>query len=240
MKYATKYLVVPYTKSLDNPLDAKINSLDQDMSDILARKINLDEKVKLYGQALNRFATLYNPESFSMPSVLATMNKKLDGMENQLDVIPNMPSVLATMNKKLDSLEDQLDGLPNPIIRPEGVKKSKKRKTSDLDPDLIVATKRSTNKVDRYGYTENKNKKSKKTVVFPDLKLTNEESNENADLQVNGEKDSKRPTKARTDANANAAAKASAVAMALASSVNSETTQKGSGLPKKWCSHNYF
>ncbi len=230
--------MVPYTKTLDNPLDAKINSLDQDMTDILAKKMNFDEKMKLYGQALNKFATLYNPESFSMPSVLATMNKKLDGLEDQLDVIPNMPEVLATMNKKLDSLEDQLDGIPNSTLRPdyEAAKKSKKRKNTELNPNLILETKRSKKNVERYGSNENEKKKSKKnaSVVFPDLNLNNESNVQAPEPSIKTKKSITKEVKAGTS---------KASVDELTNSVSGEktgVTQNGEGLAKKWCTHKYF
>jgi hypothetical protein len=63
MKFATKLMVVPFVKTIENPQDSKVNELDDEMTNILSSKMSLDEKIKTYNQTLYKFETHYNPDS---------------------------------------------------------------------------------------------------------------------------------------------------------------------------------
>lgn len=47
------------------------------MVQLLKAPTNFDEKLKLYNQALSRFQSQYNPETFGNPSALIDLNKKI-------------------------------------------------------------------------------------------------------------------------------------------------------------------
>lgn len=89
MKYATKYMVVPFNQngggpSFENPEETQITNLDNEMSSILTKKISLYEKIKLYGQTLARFASVYHPNTFSLPNVLAELANKTSQVEKSI------------------------------------------------------------------------------------------------------------------------------------------------------------
>ena len=64
MKYSTKLMVVPFVKTIEKPSDKYINNLDDEMSKILSKnELNIDEKLKLYNNALTKFKEKYDPEA---------------------------------------------------------------------------------------------------------------------------------------------------------------------------------
>jgi hypothetical protein len=78
MKYANKLMMVPYTKILDDPEQAKMVELDTNMSSILADKnLQLDEKIKLYNQTLAKYMSQFKSESFPKPEVLNEISEQI-------------------------------------------------------------------------------------------------------------------------------------------------------------------
>lgn len=145
MKFATKYMVVPFTQTggvmnIENPEEAQINKLDQDMSNILAQKISLDEKLKLYTQTLARFASVYQPNTYSLPNVLAEMSTKASANEQKI-------------NEKLDQIEVKLEKKSlKTAPETEPIPEPKKRKiTEELLPEDLakLVTKRVSKRVSK-------------------------------------------------------------------------------------------
>ena len=82
MKYANKLMVVPYVPHIDNPTQTQIFTLDQEMEEILYDKgKNVDEKVKLYNQALNKYNKAV--ENFNTANASADMDY-VDTFSSQL------------------------------------------------------------------------------------------------------------------------------------------------------------
>ena len=53
MKFAKKFMVVPFVKQLENPDEKYLTDIDSDMSKILNQEnLSVDQKLKLYNKAL--------------------------------------------------------------------------------------------------------------------------------------------------------------------------------------------
>ena len=60
MKYATKFMVVPFVSKIPNPTENYLLELDNEMSKIVTDKeLSVDEKIKMYNQTLKRFMINY-------------------------------------------------------------------------------------------------------------------------------------------------------------------------------------
>lgn len=58
-------MVVPYIKPIEKAPDSKVDSLDSEMSAIINNpRLESNEKVRLYNQALAKFQTYYNPDTY--------------------------------------------------------------------------------------------------------------------------------------------------------------------------------
>lgn len=174
MKYATKYMVVPYTQTgggpVQDPEEYLIEKLDKEMSNILSQKINIDAKLKLYSQSLARFASIYQPGTFSLPSVLTDMaikassnekklsdkldniNYKLENTKSEADLDPKI--AIKLLSDKLDnylkyeSKSEQVDPL---ISIANLVKKRVPKLKKDTDiSEKIITTKRKPTQTDFY------------------------------------------------------------------------------------------
>ena len=67
-------MVVPFVKQLENPDEKYLMDIDQDMSQILSQEnLSIDQKVKLYNRALEKFTQHYDPNLFGNSS--AALNK---------------------------------------------------------------------------------------------------------------------------------------------------------------------
>ncbi len=93
MKYAKKFMVVPFINLQENPEAKFISELDRDMGDILIDdKLPTDEKVKLYNIALFKYNKNYNPQPQSEES--SSLNKINHHLESFVDEIKKeKPSV---------------------------------------------------------------------------------------------------------------------------------------------------
>ena len=125
MKYATKFMVVPYVPRLENSDEKFLTNLDSEMSRILTnQKMSTDEKVKMYNQALQRFI-INNPQKRSViisdkstPSV--KVEPKMEPLTvEQMDTIPANNTIInepATTAPNFLIRNEQ-----PPIIQPEPV-----------------------------------------------------------------------------------------------------------------------
>jgi len=144
MKYATKYMVVPYNKdhtedltggavSFEAPQDAQINNLDREMTSILTKKLRLDEKIKLYGQTLARFAAVYHPDTFSLPSVLAELSNKTSQVEKSLAAKSNDEKKLVEKIELLDvKLEKDRSQRKNTSVKQEVNRETNKEVNKEI------------------------------------------------------------------------------------------------------------
>ena len=74
MKFAKKFMVVPFVKQLENPDEKYLTDIDSDMSKILNQEnLSVDQKLKLYNKALDKFNQHYDPHLFGNSS--DTLNK---------------------------------------------------------------------------------------------------------------------------------------------------------------------
>jgi len=91
MKYASKFVVVPYVPQIKNPIEDQITSLDQKMSNILHDKsLPVDVKVKLYNKTLleyNKSLNNYNltTSSDSKNKLAEQSSRFVDAMIQKLE-----------------------------------------------------------------------------------------------------------------------------------------------------------
>lgn len=120
MKFAKKFMVVPYIKLQENPDDKFVSDLDRDIGDILIdEKLATDEKVKLYNIALQKFNMNYNPKPISNEAV--ALNKISEHFEdflanqqrdkNENDTNNEQFNLDANTNPKIDPNDEFLDRL---------------------------------------------------------------------------------------------------------------------------------
>ena len=58
-------MVVPFVKHLENPDEKYLTDIDTEMSKILTQdSLSIDQKVKLYNRALEKFTQHYDPNLF--------------------------------------------------------------------------------------------------------------------------------------------------------------------------------
>jgi hypothetical protein len=171
MKYATKFSVVPLVQQQQQPSqqvgegfqtqepdEYLVSQLDSQMTSILSQKINLDEKMKLYAQALSKFTNIYHVDSFSLPTVLAEMATK--AKESETKLLDKIDTLNKQINVKFRDSTNTYNKIKKEIkSRPETVvesninqkEKTKKKKKLDVSQSNVITSKR----------------KSKKTVKFP-------------------------------------------------------------------------
>lgn len=88
MKFAKKFMVVPYIKLQENPEEKYVSDLDRDIGDILIDdKKPTDEKVKLYNIALQKYMMNYNPKPQSEDSI--ALNKISQHLESYVNNLKN-------------------------------------------------------------------------------------------------------------------------------------------------------
>ena len=62
-------MVVPFVKHLENPDEKYLTDIDTEMSKILTQdSLSIDQKVKLYNRALEKFTQHYDPNLFGNSS----------------------------------------------------------------------------------------------------------------------------------------------------------------------------
>ena len=96
MKFAQKMVLVPATES-------KLMELDQQMTSILKKKSNPDEKIKFYKHALTNFIKNYDPDSHGLSPLI------IDAIKHLVQIKPTYISQLSTNqeidpNRELESL----------------------------------------------------------------------------------------------------------------------------------------
>jgi hypothetical protein len=74
MKFAKKFMVVPFVKVLENPDEKYLIDIDNVMSKILRQEnLSIDQKLKLYNRALDKFTQQYDPNLFGNSAI--SLNK---------------------------------------------------------------------------------------------------------------------------------------------------------------------
>lgn len=119
MKHATKLMVVPYVKPLENPVESKVLELDNEMSSIINdSKLNFDDKVKLYNQTLAKFISNYDPNSFGISNVMSNMASQVSELAQNIE-----PEI----KKELNAIKGQLIDIKNKNIINKNVGKLKRK-----------------------------------------------------------------------------------------------------------------
>lgn len=77
MKYATKMMVVPFTKQIQKMEDTYVEGLDKEMIKILNSSIDIPTKIKLYNQTLSKFIKNYDPNTFRIHPALTNISEQL-------------------------------------------------------------------------------------------------------------------------------------------------------------------
>lgn len=118
MKYATKLMVVPYVPKLENPSEKYLVDLDSEMSKVLNDKnLQIDQKVKLYNQTLQRFMVNYD----SPINATSTVNfKPIESNENEIKKEKE--------DIKQDVKEENKISLDENLV---SIKKTKKKKSNE-------------------------------------------------------------------------------------------------------------
>lgn len=112
MKFAKKFMVVPYIKLQDDPNNTYLSNLDTEIGDILINeKLPVDSKIKLYNIALHKFQKKYNPISESAENLsLNKINQQLKSFVDQLNTTKENDDYV--YNQKYNFNEDNLSYLP--------------------------------------------------------------------------------------------------------------------------------
>jgi hypothetical protein len=89
MKYATKLMVVPFVKKIEDPETKYVNDLDDGMSEILNNKsLSVTDKISRYNDLLNKFNEKRPPGESPFihhASNLTEFNSEMNGQENFID-----------------------------------------------------------------------------------------------------------------------------------------------------------
>ena len=104
-------MVVPFVKTIEKPSEKYIHNLDNEMSKILSKnELNIDEKLKLYNNALTKFKERYDPEASdfsensikSMTEPITQMIEKVN--ENTSNSINNsVEKIISEMKQKTET-----------------------------------------------------------------------------------------------------------------------------------------
>jgi hypothetical protein len=114
MKYANKFMVVPYVKPVDfKPQETKIQTLDDEMTGILDnKKIDTDTKLKIYHNTLSKL-TSFEKLPYSKMESVPKEPEKTSGLEELTQLlkvlVENITNPLA---------EDQQDSKPPVTVTP--------------------------------------------------------------------------------------------------------------------------
>jgi uncharacterized protein YwgA len=66
MNNISKFMVVPYVKPIERPADSRVQELDNEMTLTLSDpQLGIEEKIRRYGQALARFQTHFDPNTYN-------------------------------------------------------------------------------------------------------------------------------------------------------------------------------
>jgi hypothetical protein len=93
MKFATKFMVVPYAPKLENPAETQIFDLDEEMEKILFDKNkNISDKVKLYNQALMSYKNKldnYRERNYDKLSTVQNIGPVYNSIPNSQETFQN-------------------------------------------------------------------------------------------------------------------------------------------------------
>jgi len=120
MKYAKKMLVVPFSPAkIDNPQENYILELDNEMSEIIKKKLPVDQKMKMYSDLLVRFKETYDPIANNPNNTLNQISQTLDNLVEKIkkdkpkkkkkDIPDEKEITLTDVNNEPSQLVDQKD-----------------------------------------------------------------------------------------------------------------------------------
>lgn len=119
MKYATKLMVLPYMPKLENPEERYMFNLDAEMSKVLRnRKLSIDQKVKLYSSALERFRTKAQSRDIPPPSIEESKSRVVEEVTRPTPLpepaVPEIEEVLTHEAENIPTLQNHFSVLtPN-------------------------------------------------------------------------------------------------------------------------------
>jgi hypothetical protein len=137
MKYANKLMVVPYTKALEDPEQAKLVELDTNMSTILADKnTNLDEKIKLYNQTLARYMSKFKSDTFAKPKVLNELTEKIENVVDKNNKIQDDIEFIKELVRNNTNQEITVKKEENKVNKSK--KNRVKKETTKISPNKLT------------------------------------------------------------------------------------------------------
>ena len=138
----SKWMVVPYQKPIEKPADSKVLEFDSQMTTILSNpKLNAHEKVSFYNQALAKFQTHFDPQTFQQsPAILDVASSVKNLVQQQMQIQEqNQKSepALANIANNVEALSQKMPAKSN--------MKPFKRTLANLY-DIVVKTEAETKK----------------------------------------------------------------------------------------------
>ena len=92
MKFANKLMVVPFVNKIENPTEKYLVDLDDQMSSILLQKnVSIDEKVKLYSQALQKYLVNYDNKYTGSKTIPPDNAEMINEIKEEFAKIKNEP-----------------------------------------------------------------------------------------------------------------------------------------------------
>lgn len=86
MTSVSKWMVVPFVKPIERPVDSKIQDLDGQMSTILVNpKLDIHDKIKMYAQQLAKFDTYFDQETNGLQPIQPIVQTALETLETLAD-----------------------------------------------------------------------------------------------------------------------------------------------------------
>lgn len=119
MKYANRMTLVPYQEQMQEPKIEYMSELDRNMSKIISSKIPPDEKVKLYGQELNRLLLALPVKETPIPNQMTTTIQHYKKPKEEKTLIKNKNE----RKIKIEKLKNALGFDIEKTIEPKKAKK---------------------------------------------------------------------------------------------------------------------
>lgn len=118
MKYAKKMMLVPYTKNLNSqPAETKLLELDNQMSVILKNQaLSVDDKVKLYNQALSKFIRIQDLNNAGLAPATVELFKKLTKFLEKPDISSTQNSINSGEFNDDDNLDNYSEDLGDTLF----------------------------------------------------------------------------------------------------------------------------
>jgi hypothetical protein len=95
-----KFMVVPYVKPIARASDSRVNDLDGEMTSVMANpNLSIEEKIRMYNQALSRFQTFFDPNTYGESATSLDMASTIRAIADE--------AVAAKQERKVKVEEDE-------------------------------------------------------------------------------------------------------------------------------------